>query len=88
MLYTLDHVNLAKKLKKRVLLAEARAGKADLTSLSRELSEAQRGYLDILQGLLAEKDLDHPFDQDSQGIADFFKEASIRWDRKKSEMGL
>jgi hypothetical protein len=85
MLFNLDHVKLAKQLKKRTNIAQNRAG---LRSNSKDLSEAQKGYLSVLEGLVAERDIEHPFAQDAEGIASFFKEASERWSRKKIEMGL
>lgn len=84
-LINIDQVALAKKLVKRTNIARNRMG---MQSQSKNLSELQQGYFDVLQGLLKEYDLSHPFEQDAAGIAKFFEEASLRWERKKAEMGL
>lgn len=85
-LINIDQVTLAKQLVKRTNIARNRMGIGK--SLSKDLSELQQGYMDVLQGLLKEYDLSHPFEQDAEGIAKFFEEASVRWKRKKADMGL
>ena len=84
-LINIDQVTLAKQLVKRTNIARNRMG---MSSQSKNLSELQQGYMDVLQGLLKEYDLSHPFEQDAEGIAKFFEEASVRWKRKKADMGL
>lgn len=85
MLFNLDHVKLARILKKRTNIARNRAG---MSSVSKDLSELQKGYLKVIEGLLNERGLEHPFAQDAEGIADFMQEASRRWARTKKDMDL
>ena len=60
-----------------------------LTSESKQLSELQEAYQQVLSGLLTEKGLESPFDsQDATQIKAFFDEASRRWKDYKAENNI
>lgn len=68
------------------LKSTARQAAERIESVSKTPSPLQQEYLNLLQGMLVEKDLDNPFDQPSDKISEFFKEVSSRWEKRKAEL--
>lgn len=60
-----------------------------LTSKSKNLSFLQNEYMAVFRGLLAERELESPFDsQDAVQIKSFFDEVSRRWKDRKAELNV